>query len=265
MNQNSTFRHNVKIRRYSYEKINISPSYEKNKRRPRKSPKISEKALRGAREFFRLFPETRRRAGKSSERCRLRLQKPFLAKLDGRELDQPSGPFQCDQRWCYVHRFVVRFFVFAFWSISSPGGPRRCQAVSKEVSGGQGKPRAPEQWLESPGRSLDDNFAEALSCQVWSSCVRLGRLEVAQRDVKLRPRSSQEVRGSPELQNGGLRALEVSWMKTSKIPGHPLGGRVLRVSSRALGEQDATSSARRHCTDLLLGGFGGCLGAYGGF
>ena len=80
-----------------------------------------------------------------------------------------------------------------------------------EALGGQGKPRAPERWLESPGRSLDDNFAEALSCQVWSSCVRLGRLEVAQGDVKLRPRSSQEVRGSPELQNGGLRALEEAW------------------------------------------------------
>ena len=39
----------------------------------------------------------------------------------------------------------------------------------------------------------------------------------------------------------------------------------VRLSSRALGEQDATSSARRHCTDLLLGGFGGFLGASGGF
>ena len=32
--------------------------------------------------------------------------------------------------------------------------------------------------------------------------------EVAQGDVKLRPRISQEVRGSPELQNADLRALE---------------------------------------------------------
>ena len=86
-----------------------------------------------------------------------------------------------------------------------------------EALGGQGKPRPPERWLESRGRSLDDNFAEALSCQVWSSCVRLRRLEVAQGDVKLRPRISQEVRGSPELQNGGLRALEVSRMKTSRM------------------------------------------------
>ena len=38
------------------------------------------------------------------------------------------------------------------------GGPRRCQAVSKEVSGGQGKPRAPERWPESPGRGLDHDF-----------------------------------------------------------------------------------------------------------
>ena len=29
--------------------------------------------------------------------------------------------------------------------------------------------------------------------------------------VQLRPRRSQEVRGSPELQNGGLRALEEAW------------------------------------------------------
>ena len=29
--------------------------------------------------------------------------------------------------------------------------------------------------------------------------------------VQLRPRRSQEVRGSPELQNGGLRALEDAW------------------------------------------------------
>ena len=30
-------------------------------------------------------------------------------------------------------------------------------------------------------------------------------------DVELRPRRSQEVRASPELQNGGLRALEEAW------------------------------------------------------
>ena len=39
MDQNYTFRQNVKIQRYSYEKISISPSYKKNRRRPRKSQK----------------------------------------------------------------------------------------------------------------------------------------------------------------------------------------------------------------------------------
>ena len=39
-----------------------------------------------------------------------------------------------------------------------PGGSRRYRAVSKEVSGGQGKPRAPERWPESPGRGLDHDF-----------------------------------------------------------------------------------------------------------
>ena len=38
---------------------------------------------------------------------------------------------------------------------------------------------------------------------VWSF-----RLLVAPGGVELRPRRSSEVRGSPELQNGGLRALE---------------------------------------------------------
>jgi hypothetical protein len=132
-----------------------------------------------------------------------------------RLLDQPSGQLQCDQRWCYVHRFVVRLFVFAFWSISSPGGSRRCRAASKEVSGGQGKPRAPERWSESSRRSLDDDFLiEAFPCQVWSFSVLLARLQVAPGGVELRPAESQEVRGSPELQNVGLRSLEEAWIKT---------------------------------------------------
>ena len=37
-----------------------------------------------------------------------------------------------------------------------------------------------------------------------------GRLQVVPGAVELRPRSL-EVRGSPELQNGGLRALEEAW------------------------------------------------------
>ena len=39
----------------------------------------------------------------------------------------------------------------------------------------------------------------------------LGRLWVAPGGVELRPWRSQEVRASPELQNGGLRALEEAW------------------------------------------------------
>ena len=39
----------------------------------------------------------------------------------------------------------------------------------------------------------------------------LGRLQVASGGVELRPRRSLEVRGSPELQNAGLRALEEAW------------------------------------------------------
>ena len=87
--------------------------------------------------------------------------------------------------------------------------------MSKDVSGGQGKPRAPERWPESSGRGLDDDFLiEAFSCQVWSFSVFLGRLRVAPGAVKLRPRRSQEVRGSLELQNGGPRALNEAWMMT---------------------------------------------------
>ena len=87
--------------------------------------------------------------------------------------------------------------------------------MSKEVSGGQGKPRAPERWPESSGRGLDDDFqVEAFSCQVWSFSVRLGRAQVAPGGLERCPRTSFEVRGSPELQNGGLRALEEAWMTT---------------------------------------------------
>ena len=85
-----------------------------------------------------------------------------------------------------------------------------------EVPGGQGKPRAPERWPESSGRGLDDDFLiEAFSCQVSSFSVLLGRLQLAPEGVELRLRWSQEVRGSPKLQNGGLRALGEAWMTTS--------------------------------------------------
>ena len=40
----------------------------------------------------------------------------------------------------------------------------------------------------------------------------LGRVQVAREGNELRPRKSLEVRGSLELQNGGLTALEDAWM-----------------------------------------------------
>ena len=101
---------------------------------------------------------------------------------------------------------------------SSPGGSRRCRAASKEVPRGQGKPKAPERWLESSGRGLDDDFLfEAFSCQVWSFSVLLGRLQVSQGGVELRPRRSVEFRESHELQMGGLRALEEAWKMTFRL------------------------------------------------
>ena len=95
------------------------------------------------------------------------------------------------------------------YSVRNECGSRRCRAASKEVSGGQGMPRTPERSPEGSGRGLDDDFqVEAFSVKFGRFlCVSRG-LQVAPGEVKLRPRRSQEVRGSLELQNGGLRALE---------------------------------------------------------
>jgi len=43
----------------------------------------------------------------------------------------------------------------------------------------------------------------------------LGRVQVVPGGVELHPRRSQEGRESPELKNGGLRALEEAWITTS--------------------------------------------------
>ena len=84
----------------------------------------------------------------------------------------------------------------------APGG---VELRPKEDLGDQGKPRAPERWPESSGRGLDNDFLiEAFSCQVWLFSLLLERLQVAPGGVDLRPRRSQEVRGSPELLNGSL-------------------------------------------------------------
>ena len=97
-------------------------------------------------------------------------------------------------------------------------GSKSCRTASEEVPGGHGKSRTPERWPESSGRRLDNDFLiEAFSCQVWSFAVFLGRLQEAPGGIELRPRRSQEVRGSPEPQNGGLRALEEAWMTTFRL------------------------------------------------
>ena len=112
-----------------------------------------------------------------------------------------------------------------------------------------GTPKAPERWPESSRtvegslelkngglRALeepwDDFLLEAFSCQVWSFSVLLWRLQVAPGGVELCPRRSLDLRGSPELQNGGLRALEEAWddFLLETFPGHlALLERVLEV------------------------------------
>ena len=90
---------------------------------------------------------------------------------------------------------------------------------------GQGVPRnlttlSPDGW---PGKCLNRKVVikaspRALRPPFWSSGLPLTSRDLLG-GVKLRPRRSLEVRGSPELQNGGLRALGKASMTT--IPGHP--------------------------------------------
>ena len=62
------------------------------------------------------------------------------------------------------------------------GGSRRCRTASKDVPGGQGKPRAPERCPESSGKGLDDEFLNgAFFCQVWLFSVHLRRLQLSTR------------------------------------------------------------------------------------
>ena len=75
----------------------------------------------------------------------------------------------------------------------------------------RGSPELQNGALRALEELFDDFLLEVFSCQVWSFSVLLGRLRVAPGGVKLRLRRSQEVRGSPELLNGGLRALEEAW------------------------------------------------------
>ena len=91
-------------------------------------------------------------------------------------------------------------------------GSRRCQAGFQEVSGGQGKSRAPERWPETSKRGVDDDF-ETFSCEVWSFSVILFARAGLPREVWQGQGQSQDVQGSLELQNSGLRGLEEAWMR----------------------------------------------------
>ena len=67
-----------------------------------------------------------------------------------------------------------------------------------------------------------------------------GRLQVARGGVELRPRSFLELRGSSELQNGGLRALEEAWIITSRsrhFSRPSFTGRVLRLLAETSGDR----------------------------
>ena len=81
------------------------------------------------------------------------------------------------------------------------GGFRRSREALEFQNGG----------LRALEEAWDDFLLEAFSCQVCSFSVVLGRLNLVPEGVELRPWRSLEVRGSPELQNGGLRALEEAW------------------------------------------------------
>ena len=90
-----------------------------------------------------------------------------------------------------------------------PGGSRRCRAASKEVSGGQGKPRAPERWPQTSGRGLDDDFqVEAFSVKSLFGCPGgFRRCQAASKEIS----GVQEI---PEPEDGCLRDLEQVWMMT---------------------------------------------------
>ena len=75
----------------------------------------------------------------------------------------------------------------------------------------RGSPELQNGGLRALEEVWDDDLLEAFSCQACSFFVVLVRLMLVPEGVELRPWRSLEVRGSPELQNGGLRALEEAW------------------------------------------------------
>ena len=89
-----------------------------------------------------------------------------------------------------------------------PGGPQLRSRRSQEV---RGSPELQNGGLRALEEAWDDVLLEVFFCQVWSFSVFLGRLWVAPGGVELRPGRSKELRGSPDLLKGGLRALEEAW------------------------------------------------------
>ena len=108
--------------------------------------------------------------------------------------------------------------IWSFCVQVAPGGVKLRPRRSQEV---RGNPELQNGCLtESSGKGLGrfPLLLEAFSCQVWSFSVLLGRLQVASGAVKLRPRRSQEVRGSPKLQKSGLRPLNEASLTTFWFP-----------------------------------------------
>ena len=90
----------------------------------------------------------------------------------------------------------------------APGGVALRPRRSWEVKGSSEPQNGGQRALED---AWDDFLFEELFCQVWFFAVVQGRVQVEPGGVKQRPRSCLEIGGSPELQNGGLRALEEAW------------------------------------------------------
>ncbi len=100
----------------------------------------------------------------------------------------------------------LRFYIFLIWSfrvLVATGGVELCPRRPQEV---KGSPELQNGGLRALEDAWDDFLLEAFFCQVWSFAVVQGRVQVEPGGVEQRPRSSLEVGGSPELQNGGLRA-----------------------------------------------------------
>ena len=87
--------------------------------------------------------------------------------------------------------------------------------MSEELSGGQGKLRAPEQWLESswglverPLRLTSASVNDKLGCACVGGCG-------AGREVSGQVQGGlKRCKGRPELQNGGLRGPGESWRRS---------------------------------------------------